>query len=171
MAKRGKKKGRGSPKRVEVGVAEPASSAGDGRSRSGVSMGARFAAAGIKAADAPSVPEAAPEPSADEAATPRIPEIDLPSLRKLVVRRVRKGRGGHTVTIVEGFDLGIEELFLGGEEGAEEGGLHALARDMKRALGCAATVAEGSIVLHGDIVARAAEWLEKRGVRRVVRGN
>lgn len=163
MAKRGAKPGRGRD-RVDVGGGDKEASQGGDRSRSGVSFGALFAAAGIKASDAPKAPEEpvaeVPEPG------PEAAPIDLRQVPKLVVRRVRKGRGGHTVTIVEGF--GLEDVALGIDE---EGGLHGLARDMKRSLGCAATVAEVSIVLHGDVQSRAVDWLEKRGVRRVIRGN
>ncbi len=160
MAKRTKKKGRAESK-VAVGGGD------EGRGRSGVSMGALFAAAGIKASDAPSAaPEPTPPPADEAPSAPK--EIALHQVAKLVVRKVRKGRGGHTVTIVEGFDIGIEDQMLGEDEG---GGLHGLARDMKRSLGCAATVAESSIVLHGEVVTRAVDWLTKRGVRRVIRGN
>lgn len=76
---------------------------------------------------------------------------------KVVVRRERKGRGGKTVTFVEG-------VLLQGEA------LESFARDMKRALGCGATIEGGAVVLLGDIADRAAEWLSANGAPRVIRG-
>ena len=74
----------------------------------------------------------------------------------LVVRREKKGRGGKTVTRISG--LGDQDL-------------PALARDLKRALGCGATVEEGDVLVQGAQVERAAAWLEQRFGRTVVRGN
>ena len=165
MAKRASKQDHS---RAKVAIASGADPGQAGvRSRSGVSLGALFAAAGLTPAAAPSA-ETEPEVAAPDPAVvaPQRAPIDLRRVSKLVVRRVRKGRGGHTVTIVEGFGLGDVAL---GVEG--EGGLHALAQDMKRSLGVAATVAEASLILHGDLMTRAVDWLEKHGVRRVVRGN
>ncbi|MFM7143946.1 MAG: translation initiation factor [Alphaproteobacteria bacterium] len=81
---------------------------------------------------------------------------DLSRAGKLVLRRERKGRGGKTVTVLDG---------------APAGDLSELARAMKKALGCGATVEGGSIVLLGDLSDRARDWLAARGARRVVVGN
>ena len=75
-----------------------------------------------------------------------------------VVRRERKQRGGKTVTVVARLGLG-------------DGELKALAREMAKALGCGARVEGEDVVIQGDQVERAAAWLERRGARRVVRGN
>jgi translation initiation factor 1 len=75
-----------------------------------------------------------------------------------VVRRERKQRGGKTVTRVARLELGAEELKL-------------LARAMAKGLGCGAKVEGEDIIVQGDQVERAARWLERRGARRVVRGN
>jgi translation initiation factor 1 len=80
-----------------------------------------------------------------------------PLAGKLVVRHERKGRAGRTVTLVQGVALKTEAL--------EE-----FARDMKKALGCGATLEDGDIVLQGDIVDRVVAYLEKKGAARVVRG-
>lgn len=75
---------------------------------------------------------------------------------KVVVRRETKGRGGKTVTRVTG--LAADEL-------------EARARQIKKALGCGAKVEGPDLVLLGSLVDRVADWLEARGVQRVVRGN
>jgi translation initiation factor 1 len=76
---------------------------------------------------------------------------------KVVVRRERKGRGGKTVTVVEG--LGLEDEVL-----------EAYARELKRALGCGALVEGAVIVLQGAHEERARAYLEERGAERVVLG-
>lgn len=77
---------------------------------------------------------------------------------RLVVRREKRGRGGKTVTRIAGLELA-------------DGALADLSRDMKRALGCGASVEEGDILLQGALVERAATWLEERFGVRVTRGN
>jgi translation initiation factor 1 len=81
----------------------------------------------------------------------------LASTLKVVLRRQRKGRGGKTVTRVEGIE-------------AQPPVLEVLSRELRRDLGCGGTVEDGVPVLQGDVGDRAAEWLTARGVRRVVRG-
>jgi len=75
---------------------------------------------------------------------------------KVVVRRETKGRGGKTVTRVSG--VAADHL-------------DDLAGRMKRALGCGAKVEPPDVLLLGDLVDRAAAWLEAEGAPRVVRGN
>lgn len=75
---------------------------------------------------------------------------------KVVVRLERKGRGGRTVTRVQGL-------------GWPDEALADLARTMARALGCGAGTEDGDVVLHGDQRDRAESWLVARGARRVVR--
>ena len=75
-----------------------------------------------------------------------------------VVRREREQRGGKTITRVARLDLRPEDLKL-------------LAREKAKALGCGARVEDEEIVVQGDQVERCAVWLERRGARRVVRGN
>ena len=74
---------------------------------------------------------------------------------KLALHKEKKGRGGKTATRVSGFQL-------------EPEGLAALAKDMKRQLGCGAVVEGRDIVLLGDLTQRAAEWLRAHGAKRVV---
>ncbi|MBP8927074.1 MAG: translation initiation factor [Pseudomonadales bacterium] len=78
--------------------------------------------------------------------------------RKVVISRERKGRAGKTVTVVRG-------VLLGGAA------LEDFARDMRRALGTGGSVEDALIVLAGDQVERAAEWLRTRGAPRIVIGN
>lgn len=89
---------------------------------------------------------------------PKKPATGEASGPRLVARREKRGRGGKTVTRIAGLDLGSKEL-------------DALARELKRALGCGASVEEGDVVLQGALVERAAVWLEARLSARVTRGN
>lgn len=75
---------------------------------------------------------------------------------RVVLRRERKGRGGRTVTRVQGL-------------GWDDAALAELARTMARALGCGVGVEDGDVVLQGDLVKRAEAWLLAQGVDRVVR--
>lgn len=75
---------------------------------------------------------------------------------KLVLRREKKGRGGKTVTRVEGI---------------RKGQLKSVAAEMKRALGCGAKVDGDAILLLGSLVDRAGDWLTSQGAPRVVKGN
>jgi translation initiation factor 1 (eIF-1/SUI1) len=100
---------------------------------------------------------AAPVPAAPAATQP----ADVPDLArcgKLVVRRERKGHGGKTATVVAGLGLPAREL-------------ERLARALRRALGCGASVERDLLVLQGDQAPRVQAWLAARGARRIVLGN
>ena len=99
-------------------------------------------------------PETPPSPPAD----PTAAAIDFGGAQKLVVRRERKGRGGKTATVVEGIRVSPSAL-------------ERIAREMRRALGCGASVDEGCIVVQGDLVTRVERWLLERGAPKVVVGN
>src|SRR5262245_32905355 len=101
-----------------------------------------------------SVTPAAPE----QAPPPRAGDVDLSRAAKVVLRRERKGRGGKTATVVAGLELPARDL-------------ERVARELKRGLGCGATVEDDTIVLQGDLAGRAAPWLTARGVRKIVVGN
>ena len=98
---------------------------------------------------------AAPEtpPAAPAAAAP----IDFGGARKLVLRRERKGRGGRTATVVEGLTL-------------PPSALERIARELKRGLGCGASIEGNTIVVQGDMAARIEAWLVARGAPKVVIG-
>lgn len=86
---------------------------------------------------------------------PAPPPVESPALRgKIVVRREVKGRGGKTVTRITGLP----------EAAREE-----LAGRLKRALGCGAVLEGDDVIVLGDLVDRAASFLEAEGARRVVR--
>ena len=74
---------------------------------------------------------------------------------KLAVHKEKKGRSGKTATRISGLRL-------------EPAGLSALAKDMKRQLGCGAVIEDGDVVLLGDLPQRAADWLRAHGAKRVV---
>jgi len=100
-------------------------------------------------------PSAAPAPPPT---TPAPGGLDLSRAGKLIVRRERKGHGGKTVTVVDG---------LAGSPAS----LDALARALRKALGCGSWVEDGRVVLQGDRPDAAAAWLTRNGARQVTRGN
>lgn len=77
---------------------------------------------------------------------------------RLVVRKERTGRGGKTITRVSGWNSGDHDL-------------HVRARELKRALGCGASVEGDDVCVQGDLVERVAAHLERSQGARVVRGN
>jgi translation initiation factor 1 len=83
----------------------------------------------------------------------------LPVLHgRLTVRRERAGRGGKTVTLVEGPGLDGRDLAK-------------LAREAARDLGVGARVEGRALVVQGDQAERLVAWLASRGFAEVVRGN
>ena len=90
------------------------------------------------------------------------PEDPAPSTQrfaaKVVVRRERSGRGGKTVTVINGVLL----------EGAER---EALLRELRKSLGTSGQFEGDCLVLGGDVRQRVASWLEKAGAAKVVIGN
>ena len=77
---------------------------------------------------------------------------------KLLVRREKKGRGGKTVTVIEGLAAGLPEL-------------EDLARQMKKDFGCGAHVEGPNVVLQAAQPERARTWLLERGAKKVIVGN
>ena len=105
---------------------------------------------GLVVGDEPTPPAPAPPAAVDA--------MDFGGATKIVLRRERKGRGGKTATLVEGVKL-------------PPSGLERIARELRRALGCGASVEGGVIVVQGDMAERIAPWLQARGARKVVVGN
>lgn len=97
--------------------------------------------------------ESAPE---KELSPPEQLQKRLNGVGKVVLRKERKGRGGRTVTLIEGVDDFAEPL------------LEELASQLKKALGTGATLEEGTVVLQGDQRDRANQWLSERGVKKIV---
>ncbi|MBX7193829.1 MAG: translation initiation factor [Sandaracinaceae bacterium] len=85
------------------------------------------------------------------------PPIDRRFANKLVVAKSRKGRGGKTVTAIRGLEAHGEQL-------------EAIARELKKALGCGASVEDGEVLVQGEQEKRVAAWLEAQGAKRVVIG-
>ncbi len=111
-----------------------------------------FASLSQLGANLPQAPIEQPAP----AASPPKPKAESRFPGKLVLRREVKGRGGKTVTRLQGI--------------AEPERIP-LAKEMKKALGCGATVEGDDIVLLGSLVDRAATWLQKAGAQSIVKGN
>ena len=95
---------------------------------------------------------------ASEPAVAAVEAIDFGGAAKIVLRREKKGRGGKVATVVEGIKR-------------PPSALERIARDLKRALGCGATVEGDTIVVQGDMTARIEPWLTVRGAKKVVIGN
>jgi translation initiation factor 1 len=105
-------------------------------------------------------------PSADAKPAHRQGSLDaasLPeyirSLSQVTLHRESSGRGGRTVTLVS--------LKPAPDKKTAE----ALAKLMRKGLGCGSHVEETTVVLQGDIMDRAEAWFAKQGAKRVVRGN
>ena len=85
----------------------------------------------------------APQPAAAEPSP-------TPERGRLLLRRERKGRAGKTVTIVEGLALRPDAL-------------RSLCRQLRKALGCGASVEGQTLVLQGDQRSAAATSLAREG--------
>lgn len=117
-------------------------------------------------ASAATEPGAAPPPSGAAAGSPALASAPAATpgaalyarAARVVVRRERKGYGGKTVTRVEGLAGSAREL-------------DAAVRDVKRALGCGATLEGSDVVVQGDQGERLRAFLAARGVRKIVVGN
>ena len=104
---------------------------------------------------------APPAPPSAPVSRPPAPSPDAPELTrcgKLTVRRERKGHGGKTATVVTGLTCSARDL-------------DRLARALRRALGCGASVDGDRLVVQGDQASRVQTWLTAQGARRVVLGN
>lgn len=100
------------------------------------------------------VPEAPAAPATCAVQTPR----DRTFAGKIVVARTRKGRGGKTVTTIDGIAAPAEQLEL-------------IARELRQALGVGTSVEDARIVVQGDQSARVRSLLEARGASRIVIGS
>ncbi|MDR3230835.1 MAG: translation initiation factor [Synergistaceae bacterium] len=87
------------------------------------------------------------------------PEVAPSAFTQVTLHRQSAGRAGRTVTMVA-----IKPP-------QSPAALEALAKTLRRALGCGSHVEQDRIVLQGDIPDRAQEWFVKKGARKVVRGN
>jgi len=115
----------------------------------GTNLGDLLAAAGLEASDGGDGQGDDESSGRSDGAEPAAPAY----ADKVVVRRTRKGRGGRTVTLVQGVTAGHE----------------ALSQTLKKQLGAGARVEGDEVVVQGDQVERLARWLESQGIRKVVR--
>ena len=107
--------------------------------------------------DTEAVPDVSPQPEPRELEV-ETPEDALAAAPRLVVRKEKKGRGGKTITRVEGFQ-------------AEAQALEVLARTIAKALGCGVSVSEQDLLIQGAQSHRVGDWLRQRGARRVIIGD
>jgi translation initiation factor 1 len=124
----------------------------------GSSLGDLLAKAGVTVSSARTPAEAdtrdaGPPPPARAQSDAR--GVDLAACGKLVLRKERKGRGGKTATVLSGLRPELRDP---------------VARALRHALGCGASVDGDVVVLQGDLATRAQAWLAARGARRIVLG-
>jgi len=92
------------------------------------------------------------------AATPATPSKPEKNRGRVEVRRETGGRGGKTVTVVDGFiGIGLPEK-------------EQLCKKMRGACGCGGTVKEGRIEIQGDQRETIARILSEAGFRAVMAG-
>ncbi|MEN8136964.1 MAG: translation initiation factor [Bacteroidota bacterium] len=75
-----------------------------------------------------------------------------PNQQHLIAKIEKKGRGGKTVTIIEGF------------EGSEED-LKNLGKELKNKIGTGGSVKDGEIIMQGDVRNKVVEILQKDGYK------
>lgn len=104
------------------------------------------------------LPHAPVLPVAVGAATPATPSKPEKNRGRVEVRRETGGRGGKTVTVVDGFiGIGLPEK-------------EQLCKKMRGACGCGGTVKEGRIEIQGDQRETIARILTVAGFRAVMAG-
>ena len=122
----------------------------------GISLGALL---GAEKTAEPAVSDAADSGTETKKASPP-PAREKPQsetkISKVSLRRERAGRGGKTVTIVM-----LPQDYRGDTA--------ALAKDLRKALGCGSAMEEGKIVLQGDIMERVEAWFLKKGAAKVTK--
>ena len=117
----------------------------------GSSLGAALKAQGFNES-------AQPGPLPTEKTPPgATPTSALPKVKKVVLSRERKGRGGKTVTVVSGF-------------GQQSAPLKPLARTLGKALGTGVKVEGETLIVQGDQIVRLKEWFKNEGVATVISG-
>ncbi len=131
---------------------------GDGVSLADALRKAGLVPARLPGTDAPQAPRETKASKAGPGGTEDAGTADLSACAKAVLRRERKGHGGHAVTRIEGLGL-------------PAGALQAVAREVARAMGCAARVEGDAVLVAGEPGERLQDWLRARGVRKIARGN
>jgi translation initiation factor 1 len=90
-------------------------------------------------------PESLSRPAASAPATPR-------AQQRVRVQRTKAGKGGKTVTLISGLEVGRDEAL-------------ALLKQLKASAGTGGALKEGVIELQGDQVGAALAALEREGFR------
>src|SRR5262245_3509765 len=113
----------------------------------------------LSSAGLPSAPAGGAPPGGPSAAgTPRSTSAPAKNRGRVDIRRETGGRGGKTVTVVDGFiGIGLPEK-------------EALAKKMRAACGCGGTVKDGAIEIQGDQREKIAAILSEAGFRPVFAG-
>lgn len=83
-------------------------------------------------------------------------ETLVPSEQQLIAKLEKKGRGGKTVSIIEGF--------VGNQKDLKD-----LAKELKNKCGTGGSVKEGQIIIQGNVRDKIMEYLKQKGyqVKRV----
>lgn len=131
-------------KRKRISISDPSSG-------SFGSLGDLFKQAGYTASDKETARE---QEQADDNKDGEKP-VCRSETKKIVIRTERKGRGGKTVTIVEGLH-------------GTEPELQEMAKKMRKRLGCGSAVEGRCIVFQGSLVDRVTEWLAENGIKKVI---
>jgi len=99
--------------------------------------------------------------SSDTAEPPSVsspPEDVVARAQRWIVRISRKGRGGREATLLSARGLSAQE------------DLAALARRIRKQMGCGASLEGPDVVVQGDQRERLEHWLIKHGARKVTQG-
>lgn len=115
---------------------------------SGGALGSLLSGLGLRASE--------PEPEPEPVEAPAPPEGPLlASVARVIVRRERKGHGGHVATRIQGLPVDTLEV---------------VAAAMRKALGVGSRVVDEDVIVQGDVGDRVEAWLQGEGARRVTRG-
>lgn len=123
-----------------------------------VSIGA---ALGMSNDAAPKAEKSESKPQKISARQPQPIDADafLASTSQATLHRESSGRGGRTVTAVTL------------KPAPDPATANEISKSMKKGLGCGSQVEGTRIILQGDIQDRAKQWLEKKNVAKIVKGN
>lgn len=102
-------------------------------------------------------PDKSPKPSREKSEPTLAGSLE--SVQQFTLHRESSGRGGRIVTAVS-----VKPPLA-------PAAAEALAKAMRKGLGCGSHVEGTRIILQGDIQERAEQWLTKQGARKVVMGN
>lgn len=122
----------------------------------GLSLGTLLGA-GAGAGEEGESGERAERPRVDELEARKNKKMPEAKITKISLQRQRAGRGGKTVTAVT-----LPRDYCGD--------IQALAKELRKGLGCGSSVEDGKIILQGDIADRIEAWFAKKGVKNISKG-